>query len=268
MAESVKENVALITGASLGIGREMALRLAEQGARLCLAARNAASLEEVAAACRQRGGKALAVPTDVSQPAQCQALVAATLAEYRRMDTLINNAGVGMWSTFEELRDLSVPEQVMRVNYLGSLYCAYYALPALKELRGRIVGVSSLAGKTGVPLRSGYAASKHAMNGFFDSLRIELAPYGVSVTLAYPDFVDTGIQARNLGPDGRPLGKMPLQLRNAQSAADCARIILRAAAGRKREVYTTSRGRIGQWIKLVAPGLVDRMARQAVEAGQ
>ena len=191
MAASVfRDNVVIITGASSGIGRELAFQLADQGAWLSLAARGAERLASVASHCRERGGQALIVPTDVSQESLCQALIAQTVQEYGRIDTLINNAGITMWAKFEEIRDLHLFEHMMQVNYLGSVYCTYHALPFLKQTRGRIVGVSSLTGKTGVPTRSGYAATKHAMAGFFDSLRIELADYGVSVTMVYPGFGD------------------------------------------------------------------------------
>src|SRR6185436_3084630 len=119
-----------------------------------------------------------------------------------------------------------------RINYLGSVYCTYYALPHLRSARGRIVAVSSLTGKTGVPTRSGYAASKHAMNGFFDTLRIELAGSGVSVTVACPDFVATEIRERAYGADGKPLGKSPVQETKVMTAETCARLILASAARR------------------------------------
>src|SRR5262249_3270465 len=139
----------------------------------------------------KRNARAIAVPTDVGDKAECQRLVDRTVAEFGRLDTLVNNAGIGMWARFEELQDLDVLEQIMRINYLGSAYCTYYALPHLRKTRGRIVGVSSLAGKTGVPTRTGYAASKHAMSGFFDCLRIELMDSGVTVSMICPGFVST-----------------------------------------------------------------------------
>ena len=161
------ENVIIITGASSGIGRELALQLADQGAWLALAARNTERLEEVAAHCRQRAGRALVVATDVAEQAQCEALAARTVAEYGHVDTLINNAGISMQALFDEIQDLAPFEQIIRVNLFGSMYCTYHALPHLKKSAGRIVGVSSIAGKAGVPTRSVYAASKHAMAGFF-----------------------------------------------------------------------------------------------------
>ncbi len=260
--------VVVITGASSGIGRELAILLAEQDAKLVLAARNLVHLQETAALCHANSAQILVVQTDVSDPEQCRALIEQAAARYGRIDMLINNAGATMWAQFEEVQDLSIFDQVMRTNYLGSVYCAYFALPYLKQSRGRIVAISSLAGKTGVPARSGYAASKHAVEGFFNTLRIELEGSGVSITLVSPDFVATGWQARGFGPDGKPLGRTPLQMDKVMPADVCARIILQAAARRKREQMMTARGKLGQWLKLVAPRLVDRMARKAIEEGK
>ncbi len=173
-----------------------------------------------------------------------------------------------MWARFDEIQDLALIEQIMRVNYFGSIYCTYYALPYLKETRGRIVGISSLAGKTGVPTRSGYAASKHAMAGFFDTLRIELADAGVSVTMVYPGFVATELRERALGADGKPLGRSPVREAEVMTAETCARLIVRLAAHRKRELVMTLRGQLGLWLKLIAPGAVDRVARKAIEEGR
>jgi short-subunit dehydrogenase len=268
MAEPFRDNVVVITGASDGIGAEMALQLAAQGAWLTLAARDAQKLEAVAAGCRARGGRALVVPTDVGVEAQCRAMIDRTVAEYGRIDTLVNNAGVSMWARFDQVTDLAPFETMMRVNYMGAVYCTHAALPHLKKTRGRIVGVSSLTGLTGVPTRSGYAATKHAMNGFFDSLRIELADEGVTVTMVYPGFVSTGIRQRAFGPDGRPLASNPVQESEVMTPEECARQIIAAAAGRRRGLVMTARAKVGQWIKLVAPGVVDRIARRAIEQGR
>jgi short-subunit dehydrogenase len=269
MGETVfKYNVVILTGASSGIGHAAALQLAGQGAWLALAARDADRLEEAAAECRQRGGRAIAVKTDVAIESDCRNLIERTVAEYGRIDTLINNAGISMFAQFDELQDLAGFERMLRVNYLGAVYCTHYALPHLKQTRGRLVAVSSLAGKNGVPTRSGYAASKHAMTGFFDSLRIELADTGVSVTVIYPGFVTSEIRERAFGADGQPLGKSPVRESEVMSAEECARIMINAIAKRKREEVMTLRGKLGQWAKLIAPGLVDRMARKAIEEGK
>lgn len=264
----LRENVAIITGASSGIGRELALQLADGGAWLALAARNEAGLNEVGVLCRERGGRALVVPTDVSVNHQCRDLIDATVSEYGRIDTLINNAGISMWSRFDELETLEFFDTIMRVNYLGAVYCTYWALPHLKDTKGRIVGVLSLTGRTGVPTRSGYAASKHAMAGFFDSLRIELIDSGITVTMIYPDFIATEARKHAFGPDGKPMGDSPVREAEIMTAEECSRQIIKAMGRRKRELIMSARGRIGQWIKLIAPGLIDRIARRAIERGR
>ena len=269
MAASIfKDKVVVITGASSGIGRELAYQLAEQGAWLSLAARNGERLDTVAGECQARGGKAIAIVTDVSDRAQCAELIQRTVDHYDRIDVLVNNAGITMWANFEDVSDISFYEQIMRVNYLGSVYCTYYALPFLKKTKGQIIGISSLAGKNGLPKRSGYAASKHAMVGFFDTLRIELEEHGISVTMVYPDFVDTGIHKRAFGADGNPIGKSPLREHEVMSTEKCAKLIIQAAATRKRELIMTWRGKVGLWVKLIAPGLVDRIAKKAILEGR
>jgi short-subunit dehydrogenase len=264
----MKDNVVIITGASKGIGAELARQLAAKGAKLVLAARSAGELEAVAEECRKLGAPVVTVRADVAGERDCQAIVAGAVLAFGRVDTLVNNAGMSMWARFEEIRDVSVLERIMQVNYMGAVYCTSHALPYLREARGRIVGISSLAGRTGVPTRTGYAASKHAMAGFFDSLRIELAGSGITVTMVYPGFVATGIRENATGPDGEPIGVSPVREGEVMSAEDCARRIVRAIERREREVVMTARGRMGLWLKLVAPGLVDRIARRAVEQGR
>jgi short-subunit dehydrogenase len=263
-----RDKVVIITGASSGIGRELSYQLAVQGAWLSLAGRNAERLEAAKAECQKRGGKAIAVQTDVSVAKQCAALVQRTVDKYGRIDALVNNAGVTMWANFESVHDLGIFEQIMRVNFLGSLYCTHYALPHLKQTKGLIVGISSLTGKTGVPTRSAYAASKHAMAGFFDSLRIELAPSGVGVTMIYPGFVASEVRQRALSPDLQPLGESPVHEGEVMPVEECARLIVRAMTHRQRELVMTTRGKLGLWLKLIAPGLVDRIANRAIQTGK
>jgi len=255
-------NVVVITGASTGIGRELALQLAAQGAWLSLAARNAENLDNVAKQCLQRGGKALVMPTDVSDQSQCENLIESTLEEYGRIDTLVNNAGVGSSARFDQLTDIPIFEKVIQVNFYGCVYCTYYALPYLKETRGRLVGISSLAGKIARPKSSSYSASKHAMVGFFDALRIELSKNGVSVTVICPGWVTTGISSRAIGADGKPLGKVFDIEERAMPVETCSRMIVQAMAKRKREVVMTLQGKVGLWLKLFAPGVVDRVAEK------
>ena len=264
----MKDNVVAITGASKGIGAELARQLAAKGAKLVLAARNEKELEAVAADCRKAGASVVTVKADVAVERDCQAIVAGAVLAFGRLDTLVNNAGVSMWARFEDIDDVSILERIMQVNYMGAVYCTRHALPHLRAVRGRIVGIASLAGRTGVPTRSGYAASKHAMTGFFDSLRIELADAGVTVTMIYPGFVSTGIRENATGPDGKAIMVSPVKEGEVMGVEECAHRIVKAIGKREREVVMTARGKIGLWLKLLAPSLVDRLARRAIETGR
>jgi short-subunit dehydrogenase len=268
MAAPYEGKVVVVTGASQGIGRALVLELAGQRARLVLAARDEAALAAVAGECAARGAEALAVPTDVTSEASCRALVERTVERFARLDALVNNAGIGMLARLDEVSDLRPYEQLMRVNYLGSVYPTYHALPHLKRSRGQIVAISSLAGLNGVPLRTAYAATKHAQIGFFDSLRIELRGTGVDVTVVCPYFVRSEIRRRSAGPDGRTVDASPVHEGEVMTAEECARRTVRAMARRERILVMTLKGKLGRWAKLVAPGLVDRLAVAAVRKGK
>jgi NAD(P)-dependent dehydrogenase (short-subunit alcohol dehydrogenase family) len=257
----------LITGASSGIGEAIALAYAARGDDVALAARDEAALRRVAERCERAGGRALVVPTDVTDPEQCRVMVDKTVERFGKLDVAIANAGISMWARFDEVTDLSVFERIMRVNYLGTVYTAHFALPHLKRSKGLLVGVSSLTGKTGVPTRSGYAASKHAMHGLLDSVRIEVADDGVDVLLLCPGFVRTDIRAKVLGPDGKPRGQSPRDEtgKDTMSLEECTRICVRAIDRREREVVMTTKAKVGMWLKLAFPGAVDRIARRAIE---
>lgn len=260
--------VVLLTGASQGIGRALALELAARRARLMLAARDLPALEQVAAQCREHGAEARVVRCDVAEQAQCRAAVEAAVQAFGGLDVLVNNAGIGMMARFDEVADLAPYEGLMRVNYLGCVYLTHHALPELRKSRGRIAVVASLAGLTGVPTRTAYAASKHAVFGFFDSLRVELRGSGVTVTMLAPDFVVSEIHRRALGPDGRPLGKSPMQESRIMTAEACAARIARAIEARERLVVMSPRGRVGRFMRLFFPGLIDRIAEKAVREGR
>ncbi len=256
----------IITGASSGIGRALAVALAERGAHLALAARRKEPLEALVTTCREHGGDALAVPTDVTDPEACRVLVERTVEAFGGVDVLVNNAGISMWARFDEVRDLSVFERLVRVNYLGAVYCTHYALPHVRARRGLLVAISSLSGKTGVPTRSGYAASKHALQGFFDSLRVELRHTGVDVLTVSPGFIATGVQRQALGADGGAApadAAPPDQGSHVMSVDACVARIVRAMERRRRDVVMTGQGKVGMFVRLVAPGLVDRIAARA-----
>jgi short-subunit dehydrogenase len=254
----------IVTGASSGIGKALALRLADQGACVAVASRNAERLEALAQECRQRGGKAIAVKTDVSDEVQCRALIERTREAYGRLDMLVNNAGIGVGSKFKDLPDLHLFKQVVDVNFYGVVYCTYYALPHLKETLGRIVNISSLGGKLAIPFNSSYNASKFAVHGFSDSLRMELAKSGISVTVICPYWVVTGFHEHFMNKEGKPAGPSGrgIYTKKMMTADQCAQIVLRAAYRRKREVLMWP-GPLAVWLKLVAPGLVDKLVVEA-----
>jgi len=257
---SFQDHTVVVTGASSGIGRALALRLADQGAQVVLAARSVERLEALAQACRQRGGQALVVPTDVANEAQCQALIERALGEYGRLDMLVNNAGIGLVAKLEDLPDLGLFKHVLDVNLYGAVHCTYHALAYLKQSKGRLVNISSLGGRVALPHNSAYIASKFALEGFSESLRTELHAEGVSVTVVSPYWVVTEFHEHYMDKDGRPKGPSGRALYTSRmmTADTCARIVIEAARRRKREVVMRP-GRTALWFKLLAPGLLDRL---------
>jgi short-subunit dehydrogenase len=255
------DQVVIVTGASAGIGKALALQLARQGAKVAIAARRLERLEQVADECCHLGGKALVVQTDVSDDDQCKALVEKTIAEFGRLDMLINNAGLAVLSLFDEFPDLSLFRHALGVNLLGAVSCTYYALPFLKQTRGRIVTISSMGGKAAIPYNTPYCASKYGLHGFYDSLRMELSRDGVSVTLICPWWVVTEFHESQMDKNGVPVGKRGRAIYNQRmmSAERCAEITLQAAYKRRREVWMGP-GALAVWLKVLAPGFLDWLA--------
>jgi short-subunit dehydrogenase len=255
----------LITGASEGIGRALARELAKEGAHVTLVARNAARLEGVVREAEALGGKARAVVADVTIPADARRMIQAAVHAFGALDVLVLNAGGSMWAPFDSMEDPeAAARQLMELNFFACLRLAKEALPHLKRSKGLLVPVASVAGFSGIPTRTLYAASKHAVVGFFESLRVELRGTGVGVTLVAPDFVVTELHARAMGADGLAIGHGKLDPRKVMTAETCARLMVRAMEKRQRLLLTSSRSRFGRWLKLLAPGLVDRIAEKAV----
>jgi short-subunit dehydrogenase len=269
--QSFANKTVVLTGASDGIGAEIARRLASEGARLVLAARNEEKLNEVAFRCRKAGADILIVPTDVAERNQCQRLVNQAVERFGGIDVLVNNAGISMHAMFDEITDLSTFEQVMAVNCFGAVWCTHAALPALKQARGLVVGMSSLAGRTGVPGRTTYCASKFAMSGFFEALRIELTGSGVDVTMLFPGVVATAIRRNGLDGagvrGGSAAGTSNLDETGAMSVERCAEMAIAGMRARKRDVIMTTRARLGLKLKAFAPRMTDRMALKVLARG-
>lgn len=255
----------LLTGASEGIGRALALELAKSGARLTLVARNEARLTELAAEVEALGGLARVVVADVTNAEAAPRMTEAAIEAFGALDILVLNAGGSMWASFESLKDpVTASRELMELNFFACVRITEAALPHLKRAKGLIVPVASVAGFTGVPTRTLYSASKHALVGFFESLRVELRGSGVDITLIAPDFVVTELHARAMGADGTALGHGKLDPRKVMTAETCAKLIAKAMKKRQRLLITSARGRFGRWLKLLAPGLVDRIAARAV----
>jgi NAD(P)-dependent dehydrogenase (short-subunit alcohol dehydrogenase family) len=226
--------VALITGASSGIGRATALRLAGLGMHLGLAARTTTALHEVAGLVERAGGEAVVLPTDVTESEQCRAAVERTVERFGQLDVLICSAGISMRSPFEGA-SLEAMERVMRVNFHGTLYATYHAIPHIKATTGSLVAISSLVGKRGTPTYAIYGASKFAVQGLYESLRLELAPEGVHVGVVSPGHVGTALRDRVLGPDGTPWPhQLPLPFR-VWPVEVCVDRIVRLILQRKAE---------------------------------
>ena len=257
--------VIVLTGASEGIGAEFARQIAPQKPKLVLAARSLDKLDAVAAQCRAAGAEALCVRTDMGVQADTQALAAKAVEAFGGIDILINNAGVSGHAMFADVTDFKWYEDMMRVNHFGPLWLTHAALPHLKTSRGQIVGVSSLAGKVGVPGRTAYSPSKFATAGFHEALRIELRGTGVDVTMIYPGVVLTNIRLNGYGADGKPAGKSGLEEKGAMTVEECARQMIAVIAARKRELVMTPKAKIGLWLKMIAPDMVDTMALNALK---
>ena len=206
--------VVVITGASEGIGAELARQLTLERPQLVLAARRIEVLQAVVEQCRAAGAEAIGVRCDVGVEADCKALVDAAIARFGGIDVLVNNAGVSGHARFDEVTDFRWYEDMMRVNFFGSLWCTRYALPALKASRGLVAGVCSLAGKVGIPGRTAYSASKGAVIAFTRALAVEWARHGITVNAIAPGYVSTDLNAEALddpaiGP--RLLKSIPLR---------------------------------------------------------
>jgi short-subunit dehydrogenase len=251
----------VITGASQGLGRELALGLSSRGARLVLGARRLEALEATRAACAGDANDIVLAATDVTREGDCEALIARALEAFGGVDVLICNVGINMNARVDEVKSPAVFERMMDVNFHSVVRSVHYALPHLVASRGRIAAISSLAGFFGVPGQSGYSASKHALEGYCDALRIEMRPRGVSVLVVSMAEMSTGLPRQALGPDGEPI-LIDTSERDAQTAAlpatEVAAEVIRALERRARQLILPRRARAVRAARLLAPALVDR----------
>ncbi len=243
------DNVVILTGASMGIGEQLAYQLADQKARLVLAARSADRLADIARQCEQRGAQAIAVATDLTDETQCQRLIERAVDTFGRIDTLLYNAGRAFPSPFAEMNNLSSIRTEMNLSFLGLVACTHYALPHLNHSRGRIVGVGSFNSFVGMPGTIGYNSSKHALRGFLNTLRTELHGTGVTVTAVFPGAIHTRRLDETMGENVRKIPTM--------TPERCAQLILQTAGQRRRQLIMTSAGKVLVWLYRLVPGLIE-----------
>ncbi len=255
----LNEKVVIITGASSGIGKALAIEFASRGANLVLASRQYVALCELSESLINKYSiKAVAVQCDVAVEDDCSHLIKQAILTFNKIDILINNAGISMRALFKDV-DLNVLKTVMDVNFWGTVYCTKYALPHIQKTQGSIVGVSSIAGYKGLPGRTGYSASKFAMNGFLDALRIENLKTGVHVMTACPGFTASNIRNTALAKDGSQQGESTLDEGKMMSAEEVAKIITNGVEKRSRTLTMTGQGKLTVTLSKFFPAWLDKL---------
>jgi short-subunit dehydrogenase len=257
----LKNKVAIITGASSGIGRALAIAMSQEGASVVLAARNKEKLDEVVTDIKYQGLEAMAVQCDVSNENDCKNLILNATEKYGRLDILVNNAGVSMRALFRDTR-VDVLKKLMDINFWGMVYCTKYAMPYLLGSKGSVVGVSSVAGYKGLPGRTGYSSSKFAMHGFLEALRIENLKTGLHVLIACPGFTASNIRNTALNENGEQQGESPRDEGKMMSAEEVAKHIIYAIVKRKDRIVLTSQGKTTVGINKFFPRFMDKMVYQ------
>lgn len=255
----LKDKVVIITGASSGIGKSLAHEFAKRGAHLVLGARQYVTLCEIAQSLEQQYSiKAVAVHCDVSIQDECEQLIKQTLLIFKKIDVLVNNAGISMRALFKDA-DVDVLKQLMDVNFWGTVYCTKYALPEIIKTKGTVVGVSSIAGYKGLPGRTGYSASKFAMNGFLDALRVENLKTGVNILTACPGFTASNIRNTALDKDGKQQGESTLHEEKMMTADEVAKIIVDGVEKNSRTLIMTGQGKLTVALSKFIPAVLDKL---------
>ncbi len=248
--------VVIVTGASSGIGRAAAVEFARKGSRVVIAARSTERLAQLEKEIAGMGAEVLRCTTDVSREDDCRNLIEKSVERFGTIDILINNAGISMRALFDDV-ELSVLKRLMDVNFWGTVYCTKYALPYIVGNRGSIVGVSSTAGFHGLPGRTGYSASKFAMHGFLETIRIENLKERLHVMIIAPGFTATEVRKHALLADGREQGLSPRKENRMMQPEYVAKWIVKGIRKKKRNKIMTWEGRFTALLQRIVPGVVD-----------
>ncbi|WP_304707980.1 SDR family oxidoreductase [uncultured Rikenella sp.] len=250
-----KNKVVVVTGASSGIGEALARRFAARGAHVVAGARTADKLEAMVSGLPTEG---VAVECDVTREEDCKRLIDRAVERFGGIDVLVNNAGISMRALFDDV-DLDVLRRLMDTNFWGAVYCTKYALPYIQRARGSIVGISSVAGFHGLPGRTGYSASKYAMHGLLETVRIENLKKGVHVLIVAPGFTASNVRFAALTADGSQQGVSPREEGKMMTADEAARRIIKAIGRRKRTLLMDFDGKGTRILKFFVPGLLDKI---------
>ena len=254
----MENQVVIITGASSGIGKALAFEYGRKGAQIVITGRNEQNLKAAEAELETAGIVVKAMVCDSASEEQTRAMVDQVIQEMGRIDLLINNAGISMRSMFETV-DLKVLKQVMDINFWGTVYATHAALPHIKAVKGGIIGISSIAGYRGLPVRTGYSASKFAMNGFLEALRTELLETGVHVLIACPGFTASNIRAASLTGEGKEAGDSMRDEGKMMSAEEVATKIAEAYQAKKKTLVLTFQGKMTVFLNKWVNSLTDRL---------
>ncbi len=233
---------------------------------LVLAARSERPLEELARHVKAAGSVALVQPSDVINEMQCKKMIASAIEQFGTIHYLIANAGMSMWSRFDQIKDLSIFRKLMEINYLGVVNCIHPALPHLKKSHGTIVVISSAQAVIGVPEHTGYTATKHALRGFLEALELEIGDQ-VHILQVMPGWVrDTNLRARAFNCYGTAIGESKRKHdKQSVSPQQCADRIVKAMQGRRRDLYIPSKLQSLLWLKLIAPKWLRSKIKRSVD---
>ncbi len=254
----MQNKVVIITGASSGIGKACAERFGRGGAKVIITGRNEVNLKETANWLTNKGFDVLAVHSDVAVKEDCKRVIEETIKKYGKLDVLINNAGISMRALLNDA-ELSVIEKVMQINFYGTLNCTKYALPYLLNTKGSVVGVSSIAGFVGLPARTGYSASKFAMQGFLEALRTENLKKDLHVMIACPGFTSSNIRNTALSADGSAQGESPREEDKMMTAEEVAEHIYKGVVKRKSQLILTNQGKLVVFLSKFFPRFVSKL---------